>query len=76
MFNNVKNFWARYSAEGNDFLFRIITGDESFLYYYEQESKQSSKEWERANSPVLTKLKQEKPVGIVLYSFFFGIIEE
>ncbi|CAF1533617.1 unnamed protein product, partial [Rotaria sp. Silwood1] len=28
---------ARYSTEGNDFLFRIITGDESWLYYYDPE---------------------------------------
>ena len=35
---------ARYSAEGNDFLFRIRTDDESFLCYYDPESKQSSKE--------------------------------
>jgi histone-lysine N-methyltransferase SETMAR len=68
---------ARYSAEGDDFLFRIITGDESFLYYYQPESKQSSKEWKRADSPPPTKLKQAKSVGKVLYSFFWdhkGII--
>ena len=66
----------RYSDEDNDFLFRIITGDESFLNYYDLESKQSSKEWKRADSPPPTKLKQEKSFGEVLYSFVFGIIKE
>ena len=28
---------ARYLAGGNDFLFRLITGDESFLYRYDPE---------------------------------------
>ncbi|CAF1081757.1 unnamed protein product [Rotaria sp. Silwood1] len=68
---------ARYSTEGNDFLFRIITGDESWLYYYDPESKQSSKQWKRADSPPPTKLKQQKSAGKVLYSFFWdhkGII--
>ena len=68
---------ALYSTEGKEFLFRIITVDESFLYYYDPESKQSSTEWKRADSPPLTKLKQEKSPGKVLYSFFLdhkGII--
>ncbi|CAF3559456.1 unnamed protein product [Rotaria sp. Silwood1] len=51
---------ARYSIERNDFIFRIITGDESWMYYYQPESKQSSKQWKRADSPPPTKLKQEK----------------
>ncbi|CAF5026134.1 unnamed protein product [Rotaria sp. Silwood1] len=68
---------ARYSIEGNDFLFRIITGDESWMYYYQPESKQSSKQWKRADSPPTTKFKQEKSTNKVLCSFFWdhkGII--
>ena len=61
---------ARYEEEGNDFLSRVITGDESWFYYYQPESKQSSKQWKRADSPPPTKLKQEKPERKVLYSFF------
>ncbi len=57
---------ARYSIEGSEFLFRIITGDESCFYYYEPESKQ----WKRADSPPTTKLKQKKSDKKVLYSFF------
>ena len=50
---------ARYEKEGNDFLFRIITGDESWFYYYQPESKQLSKQWKRGDSPSPTKLKQD-----------------
>ena len=58
---------ARYEEEGNDFLSRIITGDESWFYYYQPKSKQ----WKRADSPPPTKLKQEKSERKVLYSFFW-----
>ncbi|CAF5001222.1 unnamed protein product [Rotaria sp. Silwood1] len=63
---------ARYEKEGNDFLFRIITDDESWFYYYQLESKQSSKQWKRADSPPPTKLKQDKLERKVSYCFFWG----
>ncbi|CAF2652207.1 unnamed protein product [Rotaria sp. Silwood2] len=72
-----EELWAPYSIEDNDFLFRIITGDESWMYFYQPESKQSSKQWTRADSPPPTKLKQEMSANKVLYSFFWyhkGII--
>ena len=62
---------ARYEEEGNNFLSRIITGDESWSYYYQPEPKQSFKQWKRADSPPPTKLKQEKSERKVLYSFFW-----
>ena len=64
---------ARYSAEGNDFLFRIITDDEFFLNYYNPQSKRSPKEWKRADSQLPTKFKQEKLAGKVakFYILFF-----
>ena len=44
-----------------------------FIIVNDPESKQSSKEWKRADLlPSLTKPKQEKLVGKVLYSFFLG----
>ena len=59
---------ANYEKEGNDFLSRIITGDESCFYCYQPES---SKQWKRADSPRSpTKLKQEKSEHKVLDSFF------
>ena len=62
---------ARYEKEGNDFFFRITTGDESCSYYYQSESKQLSKQWKRADSSSPTKLKQDTSEPKVLYSFFW-----
>ena len=41
------------------------------VLFLSTESKQSSKQWKRADSPSPTKLKREKSVGKVLYSFFW-----
>ena len=60
---------AHCEEEENDF---IITGDESWFYYYQPESKQSSKPWKRADSPPPTKLKQDKSERKVFYSFFWN----
>ena len=57
--------------EGNDFLFRITTGDESWFYYYQSESKQLSRQWKRADSPSPAKLKQDSSEPKILYSFFW-----
>ena len=57
--------------EGNDFLFRFITGDEWWFYYYQPEWKQLSKQWKRADSLPPTKLKQDKSERKVFYSFFW-----
>ena len=35
----------QYEAEGDSFLDRIITGDETWCHHYEPESKQQSMEW-------------------------------
>ena len=35
----------QYEAEGDSFLDRIITGDETWCHHYEPESKRQSMEW-------------------------------
>ena len=42
---------SRYKRE-EDFLYRIVTGDESWFHCYEPESKSQSKQWERCDEPV------------------------
>ncbi|KAI6660739.1 Transposase [Oopsacas minuta] len=46
-----KELLSRYKAE-EDFLDRIVTGDETWFYYYEPESKTQSKQWKRREEPV------------------------
>lgn len=63
-----KEILVRYTAERDEFRFRIITGDQSFIHYCQPALKQSSKQWNLADSPPPTKLKQEKSVSKVLCS--------
>ena len=70
-----KELLVGYEEEANDFISRIITGGGPYFYYYQPESKQSSKQWKQADSPQPpTKLKQEKSEskdfsGIIVVSF-------
>ena len=38
-------------AEGDGFLGRIVTGDETWVHYHQPETKKGSKEWRHTSSP-------------------------
>jgi hypothetical protein len=42
---------ARHAREGDAFLHRIVTGDSSWFYHYETESKRQSMQWKQRLSP-------------------------
>jgi hypothetical protein len=42
---------ARFEAEGETFLSRILTADETWVHYFESETKRQSKEWHRLPLP-------------------------
>ena len=44
-------FLRRYEREGERFLRRIITTDETWMFLYEPESKRESMVWKRSTSP-------------------------
>nr|CAI5864224.1 unnamed protein product [Callosobruchus analis] len=46
---------TRYEAEGDDFLTRIFTTDETCVHYYTPESKVSSKEWRKKEEAMTTR---------------------
>ncbi|GFR05533.1 histone-lysine N-methyltransferase SETMAR [Trichonephila clavata] len=48
---------VRYHEDGNDFLFRIVTGDETWIHHFTPESKAASIEWKHPSSPVRKKFK-------------------
>ncbi|GBM99893.1 hypothetical protein AVEN_234695-1 [Araneus ventricosus] len=56
-------FLNRYSEEGNEFLNKIVTGDETWVCLVTPQSKQQSMEWKHSRSP--TKHIQ----GILLVEF-------
>jgi hypothetical protein len=39
------------AVEGDDFLFNIVTGDESWFRHFDPEIKRQSMEWHRTTSP-------------------------
>ena len=47
----------RYRHEGDDFLLRIVTGDESWFHHFEPETKRQSMEWHHLHSPSIKKAK-------------------
>ena len=43
---------CRFEKEGDDFLKRVITCDETWVWHYEPEPKRQSWEWKHSDSPV------------------------
>ena len=66
-----------YEEQGDHFLDRLVTQDESWLNFCEPTTKQSSMQWKHPDSPRPRKFLQKPSVNKVLYSFFWdsqGII--
>jgi histone-lysine N-methyltransferase SETMAR len=67
----------RYSEEGDDFLKKIVTCDESWIHFYDPETKRQSQQWIGPNSPKPKKCKSIKSAQKVMILVFFdyqGII--
>ena len=61
-------------AQANpDFFERYITGDETWVYYYDPESRQQSMEWCHPNSPRPKKFRAEKSGKKLLATVFWDI---
>ena len=56
--SSVLDLLTRYSEEGDNFLRRVVTGDETCVSHTTPESKQQSMEWRHTSSPKKTKFKQ------------------
>jgi len=55
----------------DDILGRVITGDETWAYQYDPETKQQSAQWKTANSPRPKKIRRSKSrVKAILLTFF------
>jgi len=58
-----------------NFLSRVITGDESWLYNYDQETKQQSSQWKTPSSPWPKKCTKVTATSSQCWSFFFKFKE-
>jgi len=59
-----------FRRDPNDFLSRLVTMDETWLYHYDPETKQQSLEWWHSGSTRSKKLRVQKSAGKVLASIF------
>jgi hypothetical protein len=64
----------RFEAEGDDFIGRIVTGDETWVHYHQPETKRASKEWRHTPSPK-PKIFRTQPSGRKGYVDSFGMNE-
>jgi histone-lysine N-methyltransferase SETMAR len=64
-------------VEGEQFLVRIVTGDKTWVHYYEPESKRQSTEWQHTSSPAKKKFKSAPSAGklmLILFCDMNGLI--
>lgn len=57
----------RHANEGETFLQRIITGDETWIHHFEPESKRQSMEWKHPAFPAKKKFKSQPSAGKVFW---------
>ncbi len=53
------DFLTQYKEDGNDLLERIITIDESWIYFYKPERKLASMIWKKIEEEALRKFKNK-----------------
>ena len=66
-------YCQRYNDEGENFLNRIITCDETWIHFLEPESKQQSSMWKHPSSPSPTKVLISRSAGKVMSIIFCDI---
>jgi len=62
----------RYDKEGDVFLDRIITGDETRVHHYEPECKRQSTEWKHPQSPIRKEFKSQPSAGKLMLTVFWA----
>jgi len=68
-----------FEAEGDGFLGRTVTGDETWVHYHQSETKKASKEWHHTSSPKPKKFRTQPSAGKVMLTLFWderGVILE
>ena len=65
-------FLERIRAEGSNFTDRIVTCDETWVHFYEPQSKQQNSVWKHPKSPSPVKHSVGKVMCIVFFSLKFS----
>ncbi|CAK1592430.1 unnamed protein product [Parnassius mnemosyne] len=61
----------KYQADQENFLFRFVTMDETWIQHFNPETKQQSMTWKRASSPTPKKFKVSSSAAKVMASVFW-----
>ena len=61
----------RYNRDGDNFLNRIITGDEIWVHHYEPETKRQSTQWKHTSSSSSKKFKSRPSAGKLMLTVFW-----
>ena len=62
---------AHYEKEGDAFIHRIVTCDETWVHHYTPDSKRASKEWRRKGEECPVKAKTRLSAGKVMAMVFW-----
>lgn len=71
------DLFERYDHEGDGFMHRIITGDETWIHQFEPENKRQSMQWRHVTSPPPRKFKtipSTKKVMATVFWDFQGVL--
>jgi histone-lysine N-methyltransferase SETMAR len=60
-----------FNAEGEDFLSRIVTGDETWVHHFEPETKRQSMEWHHPQLSRKKKFETDPSAGKVIVTVFW-----
>lgn len=60
-----------FELSSDNFLDRLVTVDETWLYHYDPETKQQSMQWRHSGSPRPKKFKTQKSAGKVMATVFW-----
>lgn len=59
------------ASNREEFLSRIVTGDETWVHYYDPESKQESMQWHKKGTPAPIKFRRTPSAGKVMATIFW-----
>ena len=62
---------SRYEEEGEEFLAKIVTGDETWVHYDTPETKRQSMQWKHQNSPRAVKFKKTASLKKIMVTVFW-----
>ncbi len=65
------DFLSYYNEGGEDFLTRIVTGDEKWVHYYTLETKEASRQWTEKGERQPKKANMERSTGKVMLAAFW-----